>query len=165
MDIQLKLAATIASVAVTTLLIVGKAAHLVFFHPLAKYPGPWIARFSNAYAAYHGWKGDIHLDMWRCHQKYGLQDIAISALDSCSSLIPFHRGLCSLWAEPPPDQHRRGPPRHLRQRIYFQDCQVRRVQAVGASSPEHVHDPRRQGTRSSQAYHGPGCLREGPERL
>jgi hypothetical protein len=45
--------------------------YLAFFHPLAKYPGPWIARFTNAYAAYHAWKGDIHLDMWQCHQKYG----------------------------------------------------------------------------------------------
>ncbi|KAL2132506.1 hypothetical protein VTI74DRAFT_3725 [Chaetomium olivicolor] len=45
--------------------------YLAFFHPLAKYPGPWLAKFTNAYAAYHGWRGDIHLDMWRCHQRYG----------------------------------------------------------------------------------------------
>ena len=51
--------------------LVSRLIYLAFFHPLSKYPGPWIAKFTNAYAAYHGWKGDIHLDMWRCHQRYG----------------------------------------------------------------------------------------------
>jgi hypothetical protein len=43
----------------------------VYFHPYAKYPGPFLARFTDLYAGYHAWKGDIHLDMWRCHQVYG----------------------------------------------------------------------------------------------
>jgi cytochrome P450 len=43
----------------------------IFFHPLARYPGPWLAKVSNSYAAWHAYKGDIHVDMWRCHQKYG----------------------------------------------------------------------------------------------
>ncbi|TLD11101.1 hypothetical protein PgNI_05166, partial [Pyricularia grisea] len=42
-----------------------------YIHPLSKYPGPFLAKFTDLYAAYHGWKGDLHLDMWRCHQKYG----------------------------------------------------------------------------------------------
>ncbi|ORY69073.1 putative cytochrome P450 [Pseudomassariella vexata] len=42
-----------------------------FFHPLAKYPGPLLSKFTNLYSAYHAWKGDIHLDVLRCHQKYG----------------------------------------------------------------------------------------------
>ena len=41
------------------------------FHPLAKYPGPFLAKFTNIYAAYHGWIGDTHLDAERCHKKYG----------------------------------------------------------------------------------------------
>ncbi|KAF2031176.1 cytochrome P450 3A31 [Setomelanomma holmii] len=48
-----------------------KLIHLTFIHPLSKYPGPFLAKFTDLYAAYHGWKGDIHLDMYRCHQKYG----------------------------------------------------------------------------------------------
>jgi hypothetical protein len=43
----------------------------IYFHPYAKYPGPFLARFTDLYAGYHAWKGDIHLDMWRCHQLYG----------------------------------------------------------------------------------------------
>jgi hypothetical protein len=43
----------------------------VYFHPYAKYPGPFLAKFTDLYAGYHAWKGDIHLDMWRCHQIYG----------------------------------------------------------------------------------------------
>lgn len=45
--------------------------YYVFFHPYAKYPGPFLAKFTDLYAGYHAWKGDIHLDMWRCHMKYG----------------------------------------------------------------------------------------------
>jgi cytochrome P450 len=30
-----------------------------------------LAKFTDLYAGYHAWKGDIHIDMWRCHQKYG----------------------------------------------------------------------------------------------
>ena len=30
-----------------------------------------MAKFTNLYAAYHAWLGDIHVDMWRCHEKYG----------------------------------------------------------------------------------------------
>ncbi|KAL4905501.1 hypothetical protein BDW74DRAFT_185052 [Aspergillus multicolor] len=45
--------------------------YLAFFHPLARYPGPFLAKFTDLYAAYHAWKRDIHLDLHRCHQKYG----------------------------------------------------------------------------------------------
>jgi len=46
-------------------------AYRLWFHPLAAYPGPFWARLTNLYAAYHAWKGDLHVDMWRCHQLYG----------------------------------------------------------------------------------------------
>ncbi|KAI8628149.1 cytochrome P450 [Xylariaceae sp. FL1651] len=41
------------------------------FHPLAKYPGPFLGRCTELYAAYYAWKGTLHTDMYRCHQKYG----------------------------------------------------------------------------------------------
>ncbi|KAL4883331.1 cytochrome P450 [Aspergillus karnatakaensis] len=53
------------------LYIIAKCIYRVTFHPYAKYPGPFLAKFTNAYAAYHSWKGDMHVDIWRCHEKYG----------------------------------------------------------------------------------------------
>lgn len=46
----------------------------VFYHPLSNYPGPFWAKFTELYFAYHAWKGDVHVDMWRCLQKYGVYD-------------------------------------------------------------------------------------------
>ncbi|KAF4448425.1 hypothetical protein F53441_8148 [Fusarium austroafricanum] len=51
--------------------ITGYAIYYAFFHPLAKYPGPFLAKFTGLYAAYHAWIGDLHIDMWRCHERYG----------------------------------------------------------------------------------------------
>ena len=41
------------------------------FHPLAKYPGPWLARITSLYALYHAWRGDRHVNFHRCHERYG----------------------------------------------------------------------------------------------
>lgn len=48
----------------------------VFFHPLAKYPGPFLAKITDAYQLYHAYKGDRHLEFWRMHQKYGKKNFA-----------------------------------------------------------------------------------------
>ncbi|KAK8022508.1 cytochrome P450 [Apiospora rasikravindrae] len=63
--------AVLAFAGALTLIVLAKLTYLAFFHPLARYPGPFLAKFTDAYGAYHGWKGDIHLDMWRAHQTYG----------------------------------------------------------------------------------------------
>ena len=49
----------------------GLAVYRIFFHPLAKYPGPLLAKLTDAYQLYHAWKGDRHLEFWRLHQRYG----------------------------------------------------------------------------------------------
>ncbi|KAL7619359.1 hypothetical protein AAE478_009896 [Parahypoxylon ruwenzoriense] len=51
--------------------IIGLVVYRLFFHPLAKYPGPLIAKITDAYQLYHAWKGDRHLEFWRMHQRYG----------------------------------------------------------------------------------------------
>lgn len=43
----------------------------LLFHPLAKYPGPFWARISSLYASYHFYRGDLHHNIDRCHEKYG----------------------------------------------------------------------------------------------
>lgn len=53
------------------LYITGFVIYQVFFHPLAKYPGPFLAKITDAYQLWHGYKGDRHLEFWRLHQKYG----------------------------------------------------------------------------------------------
>lgn len=47
------------------------AVYRIFFHPLSRYPGPRLAKVTDLYSTYHAWKGDRHLDFWRCHEKYG----------------------------------------------------------------------------------------------
>ena len=41
------------------------------FHPLAKYPGPFVGRVTDWYSVYHCLKGDRHLDFYRLHARYG----------------------------------------------------------------------------------------------
>jgi cytochrome P450 len=47
------------------------AIYRIYFHPLAKYPGPFLAKLTDAYQLYHAYKGDRHLDFYRLHEKYG----------------------------------------------------------------------------------------------
>ena len=40
-------------------------------HSLAKYPGPLLGRITDLYSLYHALRGDIHIEFYRLHQKYG----------------------------------------------------------------------------------------------
>lgn len=35
-------------------------------------PGPLWAKLTDAYSAYHSYRGDMHLDVQKCHETYGL---------------------------------------------------------------------------------------------
>ncbi|KAI9047185.1 hypothetical protein LZ554_008639 [Drepanopeziza brunnea f. sp. 'monogermtubi'] len=54
-----------------SVLALGYVVYYTKFHPLAKIPGPFLAKITNLYSVYHAWKGDRHLEFWRCHEKYG----------------------------------------------------------------------------------------------
>ena len=42
-----------------------------FFHPLARFPGPFIASFTNLWKVYHVYSGDFEHVLLEAHQKYG----------------------------------------------------------------------------------------------
>ena len=60
---------------ITALYIVAHVSFLIIYrlylHPLAKYPGPFLAKITSLYSAYHGYRRDIHIDVQACHEKYG----------------------------------------------------------------------------------------------
>jgi len=55
----------------TWLQIIVLCIYRVTLHPLAKYPGPLLAKLTTLRGAYYAYHGDMHLDIERCHQKYG----------------------------------------------------------------------------------------------
>ncbi len=40
-------------------------------HPLARYPGPFFAKFTDIWLAYYAWKGSRHLAFQNAHEQYG----------------------------------------------------------------------------------------------
>lgn len=51
--------------------VVGLVIYRLKFHPLAKYPGPWLAKVTELYPLYHSIIGDRHITFWRLHKKHG----------------------------------------------------------------------------------------------
>ena len=51
--------------------------YYIKYHPYARYPGPFWARVSPLYALLHAYRGDLHLDVTRCHERYGMQLIRL----------------------------------------------------------------------------------------
>ncbi|KAI0170996.1 cytochrome P450 [Pestalotiopsis sp. NC0098] len=43
----------------------------LLLHPLQRYPGPLLAKFTNVYSAFFAYKRTLHLEVWRYHQSYG----------------------------------------------------------------------------------------------
>jgi cytochrome P450 len=41
------------------------------FHPLAKYPGPFLAKLTNLYSVWHAVRGTRHSSLYELHQRYG----------------------------------------------------------------------------------------------
>jgi len=43
----------------------------LYFHPLRNFPGPWIAKVSDIYPAWHNAMGRLHIISERDHKIYG----------------------------------------------------------------------------------------------
>ncbi|KAL4890136.1 cytochrome P450 [Aspergillus ambiguus] len=59
------------SSSVSVIIAVIYCIYQIYFHPLSRFPGPISSKLCNARALYYALKGDSHLDILRCHQKYG----------------------------------------------------------------------------------------------
>lgn len=51
--------------------LVAYVVYQLFFHPLAKYPGPLLAKLTQWYDVYHAFIGDKHVLLYSLHQQYG----------------------------------------------------------------------------------------------
>ncbi|KAL8769064.1 MAG: hypothetical protein Q9209_004850 [Squamulea sp. 1 TL-2023] len=60
---------TLALVILISVLLLGL--YELFFHPLAKVPGPWIARFTTFWQIYHSYIGDEIFLIQELHRRYG----------------------------------------------------------------------------------------------
>lgn len=45
--------------------------YLIYFSPLSKYPGPFLAKISSVPSFYYAFTGYRHVWIWQCHQIYG----------------------------------------------------------------------------------------------
>ncbi|KAM5362864.1 hypothetical protein ACJZ2D_012313 [Fusarium nematophilum] len=60
-----------SAVGIGALVVLNICIYRLFFHPYAKYPGPFLAKLTSWYSVYHTYHGDLHIDIWECHKKYG----------------------------------------------------------------------------------------------
>ena len=44
----------------------------ILLHPLGKYPGPILAKISDAYVGYFVLQQNLHLKTYKNHNKYGM---------------------------------------------------------------------------------------------
>ena len=51
--------------------VAGYIVYQLYFHPLAKYPGPFLGRVTKFYDLYHAYIGDKHVSLYQLHKKYG----------------------------------------------------------------------------------------------
>ena len=56
---------------VNALAVAAVLVYRLFFHPLAKIPGPFFARCSTLWQNWCYWRGTWHDDILRVHEKYG----------------------------------------------------------------------------------------------
>ncbi|KAL2060724.1 hypothetical protein VTL71DRAFT_9365 [Oculimacula yallundae] len=51
--------------------VFGLIIYRLTFHPLAKYPGPFLAKITDLDNFYHAYRCDRHVNFMKCHERYG----------------------------------------------------------------------------------------------
>lgn len=80
----------------------------VTFHPLARYPGPWLAKVSDLYGAYHNARGQLHVQTEIGHRRYGVsQPFALESYfadyaETVAKAQYFVKGQTSWFLTPSP---------------------------------------------------------------
>lgn len=59
-------------VLITRTKFLGQAIYNLWFHPLARYPGPFFTKISSIPNLYHACTGNRHVWLWQLHEIYGL---------------------------------------------------------------------------------------------
>jgi cytochrome P450 len=57
--------------AFTCFTLISYTIYTIFLHPLAKYPGPLLAKLTDLHSTFHALRGDRHLEFHRLHARYG----------------------------------------------------------------------------------------------
>ncbi|KAJ5202901.1 hypothetical protein N7449_004980 [Penicillium cf. viridicatum] len=88
---SLKVAATTA--VALLLYSIAFVIYRLFFHPLAKFPGPRLAAITHWYAAFYAWRGSLHIKSRKWHDRYG--DIVRFAPNALTSNT--HTGMEAIY--------------------------------------------------------------------
>ncbi|PWY94814.1 cytochrome P450 pisatin demethylase [Aspergillus sclerotioniger CBS 115572] len=87
----------LAQLAVASLVI--RVAYLCYFHPLARYPGPFWARFTNLWRFFTFLGGHHHLSEQQLHEKYGRvvrvapDWLSFSSLEDFDAIYGFNKSI------------------------------------------------------------------------
>lgn len=86
-----------STVAVIAILVLYSCIYRIFSHAFADIPGPFLAKLTNAYSAYHAAKRDTHVVIQRLHEKHGRRSCMPRA--HCSDFYKYYCRSCgALWA-------------------------------------------------------------------
>ncbi|KAI1355387.1 cytochrome protein [Xylaria sp. FL0043] len=87
--------AIVTTLFLSTLYIVGTAVYNLYFHPLAKFPGPFWARVSLFWRFWHTMGGRSHREIEKQHKKYGSvfrvspNELSFASVDSWKTIYGF----------------------------------------------------------------------------